>query len=260
MNCLKTKLFFAFLILLGTNFVFADNLKFDSTTHNYVVEYQKPVQGSGNVSALNCIFTDQISVDKAEEFLMEQTKMALKFQQPSGQLMAYAWLQTNGDESMIQLKDGSDFLIFDPKLNKILTEKAYSIAIAPKPNSNGRIDVSFDVSLIKTPDGKVKISGKTNLPDEMELMLSLRNKASGYFAQDKVSVLNGKFESAGFSKQGDSLPVGNYDVSVSSPLPDLEPASVTSVIGKNGENLTGEFMESSMGSNMVNFEKQLALN
>src|SRR5271170_2797755 len=158
MNCLKTKLFFAFLILLGTNFVFADNLKFDSTTHNYVVEYQKPVQGSGNVSTLNCIFTDRISADKAEEFLMEQTKMALKFQQPSGELMAYAWLQTNDDESMIQLKDGSEFLIFDPKLNKILTEKAYSIAIAPKPNSNSGIEVSFDVSLIKTPDGKVKVS------------------------------------------------------------------------------------------------------
>jgi hypothetical protein len=260
MNCLKTKLFFAFLILLRANFVFADSLKFDSATHNYVVEYQKPGQGSGNVSTLNCIFTEQTGADKAEEFLMEQTKLALKFQQPPGELMAYAWLQTNDDESMIQLKDGSDFLIFDPKLNKILTEKAYSIAIAPKPNTNGEINVSFEVSLIKTPDGKVKVSGKTNLPGQMELMVSLRNKAAEYFAQDKVSVLNGKFESAGFSNLGVSLPVGRYEVSISSPLPDLEPVSVRNVIGKSGENLTGEFIESWMGSNMVKFEKQLELN
>ncbi len=209
---------------------------------------------------LNCIFTEQISADVAEAFLKDEMDLAVKFRKPSGELMGYAWLHNNGEESMIKLKDGSSFLIYSPKFTNILSEKLYDIAISPKADPTKSKDVSVEVSFVKTSDGKVKVSGKTNLPDEMELMISLRNKTSGFFAEDKVSVLNGKFESAGFSNRGISLPAGNYEVSISSPLPDLEPASVTSVIGKNGENLTGEFIKSSMGSNMVKFEKQLELN
>jgi hypothetical protein len=243
---------------LGADFIFADNLKFGSNTHNYVIEYQKP--DSGNVSILNCIITEQISSDTAETFLKDQMDLALKFRKPSGELMGYVWLQNNGEESMVKLKDGSSFLIYSPKLTNIFSEKLYDAAIAPKADPTKSIHVSIEISFVKTPDGKVKISGKANLPDKMELMVSLRNGTSGYFAQDKVSVLNGMFESAGFSNLGVSLPVGLYEVNISSPLPDLEPSSVTSVIGKNGENLTGEFVESSMGSNMVKFEKQLELN
>jgi hypothetical protein len=260
MHCQKKQLIFVFLVLsLGASLVFAGSLTFDSNTHNYIVEYQKPSQDQGNVTTLNCIFTEPISAEKAEEFLLAQTKLALKFQQPPAELMAYAWLQTNGDQSMIQLKDGSEFLIFSPKLNEILTEKAYSVAIAPKPNPTSGIDVSFEVSLVRSPDGKVKVFGKTNLPDQMQLLISIGDKSSGYTAQDNVTVVKGRFESNGFSNLDAPLPAGQYDVSINSGLPGIQTDDVKNVIGKDGENLTGQFVKSWMGSNMVNFEKQLEL-
>jgi hypothetical protein len=262
MRFIKIKLAFAFLVLLllGVNFISAEDLTFNSSDDNYVVEYQKSSLESGNAYILNCVFTKPISAGKAEDFLNGQIKLALKFQQPSSDLTAYAWLHTNDGESLIPLTDGSDFLIFNPKANKIFTEKAYSIAMAPRPDSNKVINISFDVSLVRTSGGKVKVLSKTDLPDQMLLTVSLRNQVSGYSAQDNVSVLNGNLESSGFDNSGVSLPAGQYDVSIYSPLPDLQPASIKEIIGKNGENLTGAFVNSWMGGNMVKFEKKLELN
>jgi hypothetical protein len=243
MNCLKIKLFFALLFFTGANFIFADDLTFDSAVDNYVIEYERPVPSAEDPSTLNCLFTKPLSPDIAEDFLMVQTKLALKFQQPAGDLMAYAWLHTNENESMMELPDGSTFLIYSSKLNKILTEKAYSAAIAPKPNPNAGIDVSFEVSLVRSPDGEVKVFGKTNLPDQMELLVSLKDKTSGYTGEDNVSVIKGQFESEDFTNSGASLPAGQYEVSINSGLPGIQPDDVKNVIGKNGENLTGQFVK-----------------
>jgi hypothetical protein len=261
MRFIETKLAFACLVLLlGANFTFAEDLTFNSDDDNYVVEYQRTGQGSEKVYILNCVFTKPISAGRAEIFLNDQIKLALKFQQPSSDLTAYAWFHTNNDESVIQLADGSDFLIFSPKANKVFTEKSYSIAMAPRPDSNKAINISFDVSLVRTSDGKVKVSGKTNLQDQILLTASLRNKVSGYFDQNNVSVLKGKLESSGFDNSGALLPSGQYDVSIYSPLPDVQLANIKEIIGKNEENLTGAFVKSWMGENEVKFEKQLALN
>ena len=98
---------------------------------------------------------------------------------------------------------------------------------------------SLDVQLKRVIGGKVWIVGKTNLPDGMQMLLELRNPSIDYRAQDKVSVAAGAFRSAAFSDRGAALSPGTYEVLVSSPLPRLQPASVRSALGQNGERLSG---------------------
>ena len=81
----------------------------------------------------------------------------------------------------------------------------------------------------------------------MTLMLGVRGTASKYFTQDKVEVADGRIVSPWFSDAGKPLPLGLYKIEVSSPLPDLQPPAVRSVIGRSGENLLGP-VRTSMGS------------
>lgn len=98
---------------------------------------------------------------------------------------------------------------------------------------------ALDVSLVKASDGKIQVVGETNLPDGMQLMISLRNPNTDYFAQDKVTVNDSRFQSAAFSNRGAALPSGAYEVSISSPLPRLQSSSVRAAIGEDGEGLKG---------------------
>lgn len=66
-------------------------------------------------------------------------------------------------------------------------------------------------------DGAMTISGKTNLPKGDEVMISISNDEMDYFANDKDEVdASGVFSSAAFTKQGDPLPPGEYQVSITS--------------------------------------------
>lgn len=66
-------------------------------------------------------------------------------------------------------------------------------------------------------DGAMTVSGKTNLPKGDEVMISISNDEMDYFANDKDEVdASGVFSSAAFTKQGDPLPPGEYQVSITS--------------------------------------------
>lgn len=83
--------------------------------------------------------------------------------------------------------------------------------------------------------------GKTNLPDGMELMLTV-TKPGVTFAQDKVTVVNGGFTSSQFSASGKKYSPGRYELVVSMAMAELQPASVRAVIGERGEKMRGEFV------------------
>ena len=100
-------------------------------------------------------------------------------------------------------------------------------------------EIALDVKLVRTSGGKIQVVGETNLPDGMKLMIGLRNPSANYFAQDRVAITDGKFRSAAFSNRDTALPKGSYEVSVSSPLPSLQPVSVRAETGDNGERLKG---------------------
>lgn len=110
---------------------------------------------------------------------------------------------------------------------------------------------ALSVRLERVSGGKVHVIGETNLPDGMKLMIALRGSRPDYFAQDKIAVSGGAFRSAGFSNRGSALPPGKYEVSVTSSLPRLQPTSVQSVIGQNGENMSGPAVIEKKGKRMI---------
>ena len=221
----------------------------------YQIEYLKPV--SGDISFIYIIFSAAVSSDLAERFLRQEIDRASNYSSPRGVIMAYALVQTssNSAEDMVKLPDGSNFLIYANDTKEILTEKEHHIAQRPKAKSGKAIQVVIDINLQKNSAGKIRVVAETNLPDNMQMMVGLRNRAIGFFAQDfKVSVDRGNFESNWFSNKGKALPSGTYEISISSPITDLQPDSVKRVIGNKGENLVGNMIISEFGSNRIDMK------
>lgn len=95
---------------------------------------------------------------------------------------------------------------------------------------------------VNDEDGTVLFEITTNLPKDTKLMVTVSND-EGYRAQDTAVIMNnGKGYTAEFSNHGDGLK-GNYQVSVSMSLPKLQATSVQTVIGKNGEFITGKYVK-----------------
>jgi hypothetical protein len=103
---------------------------------------------------------------------------------------------------------------------------------------------NLEVKLTRNSDGGVVVSNNTSLPDGMSLMISLR-AGGGYYAQDKVQVRSGSYESAAFSDKGRALSSGNYRVSISSPLMDLQPARVKRKLSSSGSGIPEDIREKS---------------
>ncbi|WP_394808568.1 hypothetical protein [Nitrosomonas sp.] len=226
---------------------------YSSRTHNYAIEYLKPKAGMGDISIINITVNRKITASEAERLLKEEIQKAAALFPPKGELMAYAWIETNtvaGSEEMIKLPDGSNFLIYSPKTKKAQTEKQYDISKQKPPQAGKGIKVDFSLELERGTDGRVRILGTTNLPHGMTLMTGLRKVGAKYFAQDNVEVINGRISTTWFSDGGKALSSGAYEVRISSPLPALQSTAVRDVIGQMGENLSGP-ITTSMGSKMI---------
>jgi hypothetical protein len=234
---------------------------YSARTHFYAVEYLKPSTGAGDISVLNITFNGRLDAQTAERILREELQRAVTLFPPKGDVMAYAWTETDqtpGSETMISLPDKSTFLIYSPKTKQTQTEKQYDIS-RQKPAQAGKgLKVDLSLEFERGADGQVRILGKTNLPHGMTLMLGLRSTSSKYFAQDKVEVIDGHIVSSWFSEGGNSLRSGIYEIEVSSPLPTLQPPAVRTVIGQTGENLSGP-IRTWMGSKMVEYKVKKSL-
>jgi hypothetical protein len=112
-------------------------------------------------------------------------------------------------------------------------------------DDNVAVTSNLEVKLTRDANGKIYISGNTTLPNEMNLMISLRSERGEYFGQDKVVVRSGKYKTSGFSNKGSALPGGNYKVSISSPLMSLQPASVKQRLGESGREIPKEIRKKS---------------
>ena len=234
---------------------------YSAKTHFYTVEYLKPSAGTGDISVLNIIFNRRLDAQTAERVLREELQRAVTLFPPKGDVMAYAWTETDptpGSEVMISLPDSSKFLIYSPKTKQTQTEKQYDIS-RQKPAQAGKgLKVDLSLEFEKGADGRVRILGKTNLPHGMTLMLDLRGTSAKYFAQDKVEVIDGRIMSSWFSDGSKPFRSGTYEIEVSSPLPDLQPPAVRAVIGQTGENLSGP-VRTWMGSKMVEYKVRKTL-
>lgn len=246
---------FAFTACMAVLFSFAASARdYSANTHFYGVEYLKPIAGE-NLSILNVTFNRKLDTHTADRVLREELQRVLELFPPNGNVMAYAWTQTDpapGSEEEIALADGSHFLIYLPDTRQTQTEKQYDLSKQKPAEAGKAINVDFALESERGSDGGVRILGRTNLPHGMTLMLQLRGTASKYFARDSMEVINGQVVSAWFSDGGKPLPPGLYEVEISSGLPDLQPSAVRSVIGQTGENLAGP-IRTFMGSKMVDY-------
>ncbi|MDM5277084.1 hypothetical protein QUF95_06805 [Paenibacillus silvae] len=90
-------------------------------------------------------------------------------------------------------------------------------------------------------DNRLFFTGTTNLPNRMKLVLSITGE-DGFSAQKEVEVNNGKLESKLISNNGAGLVPGKYILRITSQAGIRQPISVQNIIGKQGENLKGEFV------------------
>ncbi|MDX9844886.1 MAG: hypothetical protein RBT42_14160 [Aquabacterium sp.] len=116
---------------------------------------------------------------------------------------------------------------------------------------------AFIVNLTATSDGqeKPRIFGTTNLPDGVDLMLSVHRSESHYFAQAKVKVLGGKFNTQPFTQNSTPLPPGVYKLQIETPMAGIMDSKTWPAIGSKGEKLEGPLVKNSnFGGNFVEFK------
>ena len=121
---------------------------------------------------------------------------------------------------------------------------------------------ALTVTLTAQADGgdKPDIHGKTNLPDGIEIMITLRRKESNYMAQDKTKVKDGAFRVGPFSQKGVALNPGTYMLEVTMPLASLQPPSTWPIIGNDGANLQGPLAKKSkFGGKIVEYKTSLKI-
>ena len=117
------------------------------------------------------------------------------------------------------------------------------------------IEADVVISDLKT----LRVKGKTNLPDETEVMIHLSCPDVNYSAGDKAVVMNGQFESSSF---GDArrplqrLGDGQYLLEVSTPDVSSLNQSVAKVLGEMGRNMTGKLTKfDEVFGNHANYSK-----
>ena len=233
---------------------------YSASTHFYAIEFRKPTVG--DVAILNVTFNRRLEGQVAERILREELERAVTLFPPKGEVLAYAWTQTDpmpGTEKMIPLPDDSTFLVYSPKTKQMLTEKHYDLSRQRPAQPGKAIDVEISLDFERSADGRVRVLGKTNLPHGMLVIVDLRNTKSKYFAQSKVEVIDGRLVSGWFSNSGRALETGQYEISVSSSLPEFQPKEVRTITGESGENLVGA-VRTWMGSKMVEYKTTKALN
>lgn len=121
--------------------------------------------------------------------------------------------------------------------------------------------VTLALSSEKNAEGMVRIVGTTNLPDGTIVMVTLQNASSEYTAQDKTAVSSGEFKTGFFGNDGPPLVAGTYQVTINTPVAQVQPDNVQAIIGKQGENLTGSFVKTaSIGdSKIVRFSQDIEI-
>lgn len=110
------------------------------------------------------------------------------------------------------------------------------------PIRGNEIEVKLKVNGYFT-NGTLVFNIETNLPDNMKLMISLRDKNSNYFAQDSQDNKSGTVISKGFTDKGLKLHDGLYICSITSPIYSVQPTKVKEVLGENNRNITGRYVK-----------------
>ena len=104
------------------------------------------------------------------------------------------------------------------------------------------LEVQLTYNIEPVNNGRLKITGETNLPDDTDLNLRIIGKSVKYDVSFDVKVRAGQFYSEEFSADKKALPMGEYTAAVAMPLSTLQPPHVRAIIGRNGEHITGNIV------------------
>lgn len=139
------------------------------------------------------------------------------------------------DKQTVNTLSDNDNIASDTKQTEQLSNDTTT-----EPQQAPEIEVSLDVS-VKKNGGKPMFTVKTNLPDEAVLMLTLNG--NDYRGQTDAVVKNGVAKSKPYSSDGKKLSSGKYTLEVSMSEPRLQSDNVRAIVGENGENMTGEYVQ-----------------
>ncbi len=210
----------------------------------YQTSYKKPT--SCCPAEIHVIFGSDVGAETAEEFLREEIERAMRHFAPEGDITVWAWRVEESEEDVaasdqgeesINLPDGSTYLIYDADTDRIETENTYYRQRLLPEDPEKVIEVQIDFEIERSPLGKVRVSGRTNLPDQMVLYADLRNRSTGWKNEQRVVVDKGTFVTEWIETDEGTLPSGDYEISITSPI--RQPEAVQQIIGEKGENLSG---------------------
>lgn len=129
-------------------------------------------------------------------------------------------------------------------------------AEAPLFNPNRPQPLRLDVTATPVTNG-VRIDGRTNLPSGTLLILEAQR--GPVFGGPQVEVQNGHFSATVFPGEGGPVPPGRYEVRVSTPLGDLQPAAVRDQLGSNYEALTGPLLVRDSIGRMIQYRGSVSI-
>jgi hypothetical protein len=230
-------------------------------SHFYSIEYKKPVKGSESVASLSVVFYVPTDGKVADALLRGQLEFISGSMAPATDILATPWYLKRGevDEVQIPMPDGSKSMLYSQKYKKVMTLLEYQAAESKTPEGAAVLNVTLDANATMQSNGGVVIEGTTNLPDGTNLMISLRQVASKYFAQAKVTVVGGRFISQAFSNKSAALSKGPYELEVMMPILAVQPEAVQKVAGKNGELLGGPLVKLGAIGKTVEFVKTVEI-
>jgi hypothetical protein len=102
--------------------------------------------------------------------------------------------------------------------------------------------VAFELRVTGTADGIPTVTGRTNLPDDTKLMVTIERGDGMSAAQSNAEVANGCFVAGPF-RSARPLSPGRYKVNVTMPFASVQPANVRSQIGVKGSKLRGPLVK-----------------
>jgi hypothetical protein len=111
------------------------------------------------------------------------------------------------------------------------------------PAAGGPLRVRLDFDVERDASGRARIVGTSNLPDGTVLSYSIGDLEKTFLGQDEGAVYAGRFESTWFSFRGERFPSGRYEVGVTVPFRNAQPAEVKAVLGENLERMEGPLVE-----------------
>ena len=124
-----------------------------------------------------------------------------------------------------------------------ITSLLASVAFGGQQANAGSAPLAVAITLAPTlNDGKIE--GNTNLPDGTQMQASLQPPLAtcrpncGYAWEGNLTMTKGRFAIGPLN-----LARGVYTLEITTPIAELEPATVRAIIGPHGENLMGPYVK-----------------